>query len=29
VMREFLPREPLRQPSWSHELMREYWSRRY
>jgi tRNA (adenine37-N6)-methyltransferase len=29
VMKEFLPREPLCQPSWSHELMREYWSRRY
>ena len=27
VMSEFLPREPVRQPSWSHELMREYWSR--
>lgn len=28
VMREFLPREPLRQPWWSHELMREYWTQR-
>ena len=26
VMREFLPREPVRQPTWSHELMRDYWS---
>jgi tRNA-Thr(GGU) m(6)t(6)A37 methyltransferase TsaA len=25
VMREFLPREKVRQPAWSHELMREYW----
>ena len=25
VMIEFLPREPVRQPQWSHELMREYW----
>ncbi|MBI3491634.1 MAG: SAM-dependent methyltransferase [Acidobacteria bacterium] len=25
VMTEFLPREPVRQPSWSHELMRDYW----
>lgn len=25
VMREFLPRQPLRQPPWSHELMRAYW----
>ena len=28
VMREFLPREPVRQPPWSHELMREYWTKR-
>jgi tRNA (adenine37-N6)-methyltransferase len=28
VMREFLPREPVRQPAWSHELMREYWTDR-
>jgi tRNA-Thr(GGU) m(6)t(6)A37 methyltransferase TsaA len=28
VMAEFLPRQPVRQPAWSHELMREYWSRR-
>ena len=27
VMQEFLPREPVRQPHWSHELMQEYWSR--
>ena len=26
VMSEFLPREPVRQPAWSHELMRRYWS---
>jgi tRNA-Thr(GGU) m(6)t(6)A37 methyltransferase TsaA len=25
VMANFLPREPLRQPQWSHELMRNYW----
>jgi tRNA-Thr(GGU) m(6)t(6)A37 methyltransferase TsaA len=25
VMAEFLPRQDLRQPAWSHELMREYW----
>jgi tRNA (adenine37-N6)-methyltransferase len=25
VMREFLPREPLSQPSWSRELMASYW----
>jgi tRNA-Thr(GGU) m(6)t(6)A37 methyltransferase TsaA len=25
VMVEFLPREEVRQPSWSHEIMREYW----
>jgi len=25
VMTEFLPREEIRQPSWSHELMRYYW----
>jgi len=25
VMAEFLPRSPVRQPQWSHELMREYW----
>lgn len=26
VMAEFLPRGPLRQPDWSHELMRQYWT---
>jgi len=25
VMAEFLPREGIRQPAWSRELMREYW----
>jgi tRNA (adenine37-N6)-methyltransferase len=25
VMAEFLPLEPVRQPEWSHELMRNYW----
>jgi tRNA-Thr(GGU) m(6)t(6)A37 methyltransferase TsaA len=25
VMSDFLPREPVRQPAWSHELMRQYW----
>ncbi len=25
VMAEFLPRGPLRQPDWSHEIMKEYW----
>lgn len=25
VMVEFLPRGEVRQPAWSHELMREYW----
>jgi tRNA-Thr(GGU) m(6)t(6)A37 methyltransferase TsaA len=28
VMQEFLPREEVRQPAWSRELMREYWSTR-
>ncbi len=27
VLREFLPRDEVRQPAWSHELMRDYWSR--
>jgi len=27
VMQEFLPREDVRQPAWSHELMLSYWSR--
>jgi len=25
VMSEFLPREAVRQPDWSCELMRDYW----
>lgn len=25
VLAEFLPRSPVRQPEWSHELMRDYW----
>jgi tRNA-Thr(GGU) m(6)t(6)A37 methyltransferase TsaA len=25
VMIEFLPRTTVRQPAWSHELMRQYW----
>lgn len=25
VMDEFLPREEVRQPAWSHEVMRKYW----
>jgi tRNA (adenine37-N6)-methyltransferase len=25
VMVEFLPRTTIRQPAWSHELMRDYW----
>ncbi|HEY0197287.1 MAG TPA: SAM-dependent methyltransferase [Rhodanobacter sp.] len=28
VMAEFLPRQEIRQPAWSHELMREYWLRK-
>jgi tRNA (adenine37-N6)-methyltransferase len=28
VMAEFLPREPVKQPAWSRELMREYWAKR-
>ncbi len=28
VMVEFLPRQEVRQPVWSHELMRHYWSRK-
>jgi tRNA-Thr(GGU) m(6)t(6)A37 methyltransferase TsaA len=27
VMAEFLPRGPLCQPDWSHELMKNYWSK--
>ena len=26
VMAEFLPREPVRQPDWSHEVMADYWN---
>ena len=25
VMSEFLPRQTVRQPKWSHEIMKEYW----
>jgi tRNA-Thr(GGU) m(6)t(6)A37 methyltransferase TsaA len=25
VMAEFLPKEPVRQPEWSRELMQDYW----
>jgi tRNA (adenine37-N6)-methyltransferase len=25
VMQEFLPRGPLHQPEWSHEVMKDYW----
>jgi tRNA (adenine37-N6)-methyltransferase len=25
VLIEFLPRQEIRQPGWSHELMRDYW----
>lgn len=28
VLREFLPRDPVRQPAWAGELMRNYWARR-
>jgi len=28
VLAEFLPREEVKQPRWSHELMREYWARK-
>jgi len=27
VMAEFLPKGEIRQPRWSHELMREYWAK--
>jgi tRNA (Thr-GGU) A37 N-methylase len=27
VLREFLPREPVTQPVWATELMREYWAK--
>jgi tRNA-Thr(GGU) m(6)t(6)A37 methyltransferase TsaA len=26
VMKEFLPRGPMAQPDWSHELMQDYWT---
>jgi tRNA (adenine37-N6)-methyltransferase len=26
VMNEFLPREQIKQPNWSHELMADYWN---
>jgi tRNA (adenine37-N6)-methyltransferase len=26
VMSEFLPRGEIRQPAWTHELMRDYWA---
>ena len=26
VMKEFLPETEIRQPKWSHELMKEYWA---
>ena len=29
VMAEFLPRETVRQPLWSTELMRQYWLQKY
>ena len=28
ILAEFLPRGEIRQPAWSHELMRDYWARR-
>jgi tRNA (adenine37-N6)-methyltransferase len=28
VMAEFLPRGEVKQPPWSHELMKEYWARK-
>ncbi len=27
VLREFLPREEVRQPAWTTELMRDYWAK--
>ena len=27
VMEEFLPREKIRQPDWSHDLMKDYWTK--
>jgi tRNA (adenine37-N6)-methyltransferase len=29
VMTEFLPAGDVRQPAWTHELMREYWARKH
>jgi tRNA (Thr-GGU) A37 N-methylase len=26
VLQEFLPRGPIRQPDWSHEIMKAYWN---
>lgn len=26
VMAEYLPRDPVRQPAWSHEVMADYWT---
>ncbi len=26
VMEEFLPRSPVRQPDWSHDLLKDYWN---
>jgi tRNA-Thr(GGU) m(6)t(6)A37 methyltransferase TsaA len=26
VMNEFTPRGPIRQPDWSHEVMKDYWN---
>lgn len=26
VFAEFLPREPVGQPAWSHDIMRDYWT---
>ncbi|MDQ0208831.1 SAM-dependent methyltransferase [Alkalicoccobacillus murimartini] len=28
VMKEFLPHGPVIQPEWSHDLMKEYWSKK-
>jgi len=27
VFSEFLPRDPVRQPAWTREMMRDYWAR--
>jgi hypothetical protein len=27
VMKEFLPRSPVRQPAWASELMAQYWKK--